>query len=129
LRLLCITLPLLLPPLLQDLDCHFDALTDVVKPLGRIAGITLKDASKISVFKLFAKRLTLSMELMFTRALFNTPDLVEQHNILTKAADLLEAGTVKSTVTSDVPLTVENLRKAHEAQASGTMIGKQVLSW
>lgn len=114
---------------MQDLDYHYDALTDVVRPLGRIAGITLKDASKISVFKLFAKRLTLSMELMFTRALFNTPDLVEQHHILTRAAELLEAGTVKTTLASDVPLTVENLRKAHEVQAGGTMIGKQVLSW
>jgi zinc-binding alcohol dehydrogenase family protein len=112
-----------------DLDLHFDGICEASAPRASICGITMSDASKISVFKLFVKRLSLSMELMFTRPLLQTADMEEQHAILDRAAALIEGGAIVSTMTQEAPFTLEALKAAHAAQEAGSMLGKQVLTW
>jgi NADPH:quinone reductase len=112
-----------------DLDTAFDQLTEVVKPGGKILSITLKDPTKINVFRLFGKRLTLSFELMFTKSTLSTEDIATQHKLLNEASKLLEEGKIVSTMTSDVELTAANLTEAHKKQESGKVMGKQVLHW
>ena len=68
-------------------------------------------------------------ELMFTRHLFQTPDMIEQHRILAKVADLVDQGLVESTKQRNLgSINAANLIKAHELQESGTAIGKTVLA-
>jgi NADPH:quinone reductase-like Zn-dependent oxidoreductase len=51
-----------------------------------------------------------------------------QHKLLNRVADLLDDGTLKSTVTTHRgEISVENLQSAHELQDSGSAIGKTVL--
>ena len=67
-------------------------------------------------------------ELMFTRPLFAPPDMVAQHDLLARAAELVDAGTVRTTLAERLEgLTPENLQRAHDRVADGHMVGKIVL--
>jgi len=60
--------------------------------------------------------------------MFQTEDMDAQHRLLNRVADLLDDGTLLSTVNKHGgAMNVGNLRVAHEFQASGTAIGKTVL--
>jgi len=67
---------------------------------------------------------------MYTRSMFTTDDMDRQHQILNHLADLLDDGTIKTTLTTTLQgFTVENLKKAHEMQESGKSIGKTVIQF
>jgi NADPH:quinone reductase-like Zn-dependent oxidoreductase len=75
-----------------------------------------------------SKSATVCWELMFTRARFKTPDMIEQHKLLNQVADWLDAGKLRGTLKETLsPINAANLRKAHEKLESGKMIGKLVL--
>jgi len=68
-------------------------------------------------------------EFMFTRAMFTTADILRQHEILDTVADLVDAGTLRTTLTATLaPINAANLREAHRRLESGTTIGKLVVS-
>ena len=51
---------------------------------------------------------------MFTAPLFQTPDMIEQHNLLGLVAALVDQGVVKTTLSKVVPeLTPATLAQAH----------------
>jgi NADPH:quinone reductase-like Zn-dependent oxidoreductase len=65
---------------------------------------------------------------MFTRSLFNTADMIEQHRILNRLAELVDAGTIRTTASENFgTINAENLRRAHALIESGTARGKIVL--
>ena len=67
---------------------------------------------------------------MYTRSMFTTDDIEKQHIILNKIAKLLDAGTLKSTLTTTLEgFTVDNLKEAHKMQESGKTIGKTVIQF
>jgi zinc-binding alcohol dehydrogenase family protein len=105
---------------------HLSDIHEAIAPRGHIALIDDPDGLDIMPFKL--KALSVSWEFMFTRSMFGTADMIEQHTLLNRVAGMIDDGTLISTVTRrDGALTVENLAKAHEFQESGKAIGKTVL--
>ncbi|MFL5532095.1 MAG: zinc-binding dehydrogenase, partial [Gemmatimonadales bacterium] len=67
-------------------------------------------------------------EYMFTRAVYETPDMQAQHDILDRTAGLFEDGTLRHTLREvRGPLNAANLRAAHARLESGRTIGKLVL--
>ena len=65
---------------------------------------------------------------MFTRSLFATPDMAEQHRILEEAARLVDEGLVRTTLASHFgAINAANLRRAHALIESGQARGKIVL--
>ena len=65
---------------------------------------------------------------MYTRSLFETPDMIEQHTLLNRVAELIDAGTLKTTVGEHFgTINAENLRRAHGLLESGKSKGKIVL--
>ncbi|MNR58164.1 Zinc-type alcohol dehydrogenase-like protein [compost metagenome] len=65
---------------------------------------------------------------MFTRSLFQTPDMIGQHELLGRVAALLEEGVLKSTLTRTIPaLTPMSLAQAHREVEAGNMLGKLVI--
>lgn len=97
----------------------------IVRPFGQIVAI---DDGPRDVSPLKAKSITWHWELMFTRSLFQTPDLIEQHRLLDRVAELVDAGRVRPTTTQTLtPLTAATLRQAHELLESGRTVGKVVL--
>jgi NADPH2:quinone reductase len=65
---------------------------------------------------------------MFTRAIYGTPDMGEQGRILNAVADLVDAGTIRTTLTERLsPINAANLTQANARVESGTTKGKIVL--
>ena len=65
---------------------------------------------------------------MFTRSLFNTPDIAAQSKLLHEVSTLVDAGRIRSTVTEVAgKIDAVTLRKAHAQIESGTARGKIVL--
>jgi NADPH:quinone reductase len=56
-----------------------------------------------------------------------TPDMIEQHRLLTYAAREIDAGRIRPTVAEVLePINAANLRKAHAMVEAGTAKGKIV---
>lgn len=108
-------------------DRHYEALKEAIKPQGHIALIDDPDTFDIVPFK--RKSVTLSWEFMFTRAAFQTPDMIEQHRLLNAVAGMIDRGELITTLTQDAgPITAANLICVHEQVETGSGIGKTVLS-
>ena len=107
-----------------DTNAYWDTMVELIKPQGHIASIT-GSSDPVVLNKLKNKSASFSWELMYTRSMFETDDMQEQHNILNKIADLLDEGTLKTTLNETLlGLTPENFKKAHELLESGKTIGK-----
>jgi NADPH:quinone reductase len=107
-----------------DTNSYWDSMAELIKPQGHIASIT-GSSDPIALNKLKTKSASFSWEFMYTRSMFETADMQEQHTILNKIADLLDNGTLKSTLKETlIGLSAENFKKAHEMLESGKTIGK-----
>ncbi|WP_414451814.1 zinc-binding alcohol dehydrogenase family protein [Burkholderia sp. 22PA0099] len=112
----------------NDTDRHFPAAAEIVKPQGAICSI-VENAKPVPVELLKAKSGAFHWEFMFTRAMFGTPDMVEQHKLLTEVARLVDAGTLRGTVGQQLgTINAANVREAHRLLEAGRAIGKLVLS-
>ncbi|MFL5348209.1 MAG: zinc-binding alcohol dehydrogenase family protein [Hyalangium sp.] len=106
---------------------YWDTMVTVIKPFGRIVSI-VEAEEPVKLGALMRKSVSFSWELMFTRPMFQTPDMDEQHRILKQVAEWVDAGRVKTTLTEKLsPISAEKLRAAHAKVESGTMVGKLVL--
>ncbi|MBP6297636.1 MAG: zinc-binding dehydrogenase, partial [Acidovorax sp.] len=86
------------------------------------------DPVSLDVTKLKRKSVSLHWELMFTRALFGTDDMIGQHRLLTEVAQLVDAGLIRTTLDQRFgTINAENLKRAHALIESGKARGKLVL--
>ena len=111
---------------LTQTDLHLDQLVEALAPQGKLA--LIDDPKQLDVVKLKRKSLSLHWEFMYTRSLFETPDMLEQHKLLNRVAELIDAGTLKTTLGEHFgTINAENLRRAHQLLESGAAKGKIVL--
>ena len=111
---------------LNATEQHFEEIVKIVKPQGDFGFID--DPSVLNVMPFKLKAVSTHIELMFTRSLFQTADMIEQHRILNEAARLIDEGVIKSTIGEHFgKINAENLRKAHALLESGKAKGKIVL--
>jgi alcohol dehydrogenase len=112
---------------LNDTNGHWNTMTEVVAPQGHICSI-VETSAPVDIRPLMQKSATFSWELMFTRSMFGTPDMIEQHRLLNEVSSLVDSGKLRSTTGQVVGrIDAENLRKAHAQLESGRAIGKLVL--
>lgn len=105
---------------------QLETYAQIVRPFGQV--VAIDDGSR-DVSPLKSKSISWHWELMFTRALYQTADMIEQHRLLNKVADLVDQGQIRTTVTSTLtPISAKNLRQAHELIESGRTLGKLVLT-
>ena len=110
-----------------DLEGYWDTIAEIIKPQGHIVSITAS-SQPLNLDILKSKSVSFSWELMYTRSMYTTEDMDRQHEILNHLSQLLDDGTLKSTLTTTLEgFTVENLKKAHQMQESGKTIGKTVI--
>lgn len=120
-----------LPPVdwvasLNNTDQHFSELVKCLKPQGKFG--LIDDPQNLDIRELKRKSLSLHWEFMFTRPLFNTDDIQQQHGILQRVAHLVEEGQVQSTLAKTLGvINAANLKLAHEMIESQTTCGKLVL--
>ncbi|APW36594.1 NADPH:quinone reductase [Rhodoferax koreense] len=111
---------------LTQTDQHFAAAVEVLRPQGRLA--LIDDPKHLDVTLLKRKCISLHWEFMFARAMFETPDMGRQRELLNAVAALVDAGVLKTTVQADLgTINAANLRRAHALIESGRTQGKLVL--
>lgn len=112
---------------LTQTDQHFDQLIEVLQPQGRLALID-DPLQPLDVMKLKRKSLSLHWELMFTRSLYQTDDMVRQHELLERVAGLIDQGILRTTLGEHFgAINAANMRRAHARVESGKSRGKIVL--
>ena len=111
----------------NDTDEHWLSIATVIKPQGKICSI-VETAGDVDLGALKSKSATFSWEFMFTRSMYETEDMIEQHNILNRVAELADGGTIKTTSNKVLePINAANLKAAHAEIEGRHAIGKIVL--
>ncbi|MBC8997257.1 zinc-binding alcohol dehydrogenase family protein [Pseudomonas sp. N40(2020)] len=111
---------------LTHTEQHFLQLIEVLKPQGRLG--VIDDPERLDVMPLKRKSLSLHWELMFTRSLYETADMIEQHHLLDRISDLIDRGVLQTTVGEHFgAINAANMRRAHALVENGKARGKIVL--
>jgi len=114
---------------LADTDRYWDALGELVAPQGHV-GLIVEPKGALKIGDPYkAKCIGIHWEMMFARPRYRTADMAEQGRILDRAAALVDAGELVTTLTETLfPIDAANLRTAHAQLESGRTIGKVALS-
>ncbi|MFY3384742.1 zinc-binding alcohol dehydrogenase family protein [Paracidovorax sp. MALMAid1276] len=111
---------------LTQTDAHFDQIVEAIAPQGQFA--LIDDPVSLDITKFKRKSVSVHWELMFTRALFGTDDMIGQHRLLTEVAQLVDAGLIRTTLDQRIgTINAANLKRAHALIESGKARGKLVL--
>ncbi|MFS8056368.1 zinc-binding alcohol dehydrogenase family protein [Rhizobium sp. BR 317] len=105
---------------------HVVEIAELIAPQGRFGLIDDPKSFDIMLFK--RKAVSIHHELMFTRSIYQTPDMIDQGRILDEVGAAADAGRIRSTATVRLgAINADNLKKAHAQLESGSTIGKVVL--
>ncbi|MBY3216138.1 zinc-binding alcohol dehydrogenase family protein [Rhizobium laguerreae] len=108
-------------------DSHIGDIVEAIAPQGRF--VLIDDPKTLDVVPFKRKAVSVHWELMFTRPLYSTPDMIEQHKLLNKISELVDAGKIRTTLSEIVgPINAANLKTVHAMVESGRMKGKAVLA-
>ena len=103
---------------------HAAAIAELIAPQGRFGFID--GLAETGLF--MQKSVSIHPEWMFTRSNSGTPDMGEQGRLLNEVSRLVDAGTLRTTLTERVAgINAANLRQVHAQIESGTTRGKIVL--
>lgn len=107
-------------------DRHLADIAELIAPQGRFA--LIDDPASLDIVAFKRKAVSVHWELMFTRSLFDTPDVGEQGRLLDAVAELVDEGRIRTTATETLsPINAANLIEAHRRIESATTRGKIVL--
>lgn len=112
---------------LNNTDQHWYSMTQAIAPQGKIC-LIVENEAPVALNLLKSKSVTVVWETMFTRSIYNTEDILEQHRLLNRLAELIDEGKIRTAVTEKLfPINAANLKLAHAKIESGKTIGKIVL--
>lgn len=111
---------------LTHTDKHYAGILEVLAPQGQFA--LIDDPATLDAVPLKRKSISLHWELMFTRSMFETADMIKQHELLNRVAEMVDDGSLRTTLGEHFGrISAENLRRAHALIESGRAVGKIVL--
>jgi NADPH2:quinone reductase len=106
---------------------HWETAVELIRPQGGIVSID-DTHHPMPMADMKTKAASLRWELMFARSMFQTPDMIEQHKLLTWVADEIDAGRMRTTVSQVLsPINAANMREAHRLVETGKAKGKIVV--
>ncbi len=106
---------------------HLSEIVALIAPQGRFAVIDDPAVLDINPFK--RKSVSVHWEFMFTRSMFETPDMAAQGALLNEVARLVDQGALRTTLAENFGLiNAANLRRAHALIESGRARGKIALA-
>jgi len=112
---------------LTDATPYFPRFAPIIQPQGKLC-LIVSHSGAVELTSLMQKSVSVHWELMFTRSLFQTADMQRQHEILERAATLIDNGTLRTTLAESLgAINAANLRRAHQMLERGRTIGKLVL--
>ncbi|MFJ3047998.1 zinc-binding alcohol dehydrogenase family protein [Herbaspirillum chlorophenolicum] len=105
---------------------HYAQIVEVLAPQGQFA--LIDDPATLDALPLKRKSISLHWELMFTRSMFETPDMIRQHQLLQRVSSLIDEGVIRTTLGENFgKINADNLRRAHALIETGRARGKVVL--
>jgi NADPH2:quinone reductase len=108
-------------------EAHLPEIVKLIAPQGRFALIDDPKALDVMPFK--RKSVSIHWELMFTRSLFHTADMEQQHRLLSEVSRLVDRGAIRTTLQENLgPISAASLKRAHALIESGRSRGKTVLA-
>lgn len=108
-------------------DSHFPEIVELTAPQGRIAVIDSPALLDINPCK--QKSISVHWEYMFTRSQFATADMESQGRLLSRVAELVDSGSIRTTLSDTFgTINAKNLKRAHAFIESGKARGKVVLA-
>ncbi|HEY9824191.1 MAG TPA: zinc-binding dehydrogenase, partial [Stenomitos sp.] len=111
----------------HDTDAYWTAMETLIRPQGKIVGI-VGNQSALDLNVLKNKSATFVWEYMFTRAMYQTPDMAQQGQLLNQVATYIDSQRLRTTLrTTFSPINAANLRQAHAQLEGGRTIGKLAL--
>jgi zinc-binding alcohol dehydrogenase family protein len=114
-------------PQLAALGHVYADIVDMLAPQGQFA--LIDDPATLDAMPLKRKSVSLHWELMFTRSMYETADMVRQREILERVAALIDVGALQTTVGERIgTISAANLRRAHAIVESNKARGKLVLA-
>ena len=106
---------------------HWDDSVELIRPQGGIVSIDNTDVP-MPMAGMKTKAASLHWEFMFARPMHQTPDMIEQHRLLSFVADEIDSGRLKTTLAEVLsPINAANLREAHRRIETGAARGKIVI--
>lgn len=107
---------------------HWSAMTAMIAPQRMICSI-VESPVPLDLEPLKSKSAGFIWEFMFTRSMYQTPDMTEQHRLLREMSRLIDRGEIRTTLAETLtPINAANLRQAHAMLEGGQSIGKVVLA-
>ncbi|WP_062220025.1 zinc-binding alcohol dehydrogenase family protein [Aureimonas sp. D3] len=111
---------------LTQTPAHMNDIGALIRPFGELCVI---DSAALDLAPIRFKSVSLHFEYMFTRPLFQTADMIEQHRLLSEISRLVDAGRLRSTRTRTLsPISAATIREGHRLSETGTMLGKVVVA-
>ncbi|HLI13052.1 MAG TPA: zinc-binding alcohol dehydrogenase family protein [Alphaproteobacteria bacterium] len=108
-------------------DPHFAQIVEIVAPQGKFG--LIDDPKSLDALPFKRKSVSIHWESMFTRAIFETPDMIAQHRLLSEVAGLVDDGLIRTTLAQPMgAINAANLKRAHALIESGKAKGKVVLT-
>lgn len=112
---------------LTHTDSHYTQIIEALHPQGRLA--LIDDPETLDARPLKSKSISLHWELMFTRSIYETADMIDQHKLLERVSALIDEGVLKTTLNETFgTINAANLRRAHSLVESNRSRGKVVLA-
>lgn len=112
---------------LTHTEQHLPEIVKLVAPQGKFG--VIDDAPVLDVMPFKRKSVSIHWELMFTRSLFQTEDMIAQHELLTAVAKMVDAGQIVTTANDHFgTINAQNLIKAHALIETNKAKGKIVLA-
>ncbi|WP_049577922.1 zinc-binding alcohol dehydrogenase family protein [Streptomyces sp. SBT349] len=106
---------------------NIEAYAEIMRPFGHITAIDQPEG--LDLLPLKPKSIAWHWELMFTRTMNRTPDLIEQKRLLDAVAGLVDDGRIRTTLGPAVDdFSAAGLREAHRMVESGHTTGKVVVT-
>jgi zinc-binding alcohol dehydrogenase family protein len=111
---------------LTQTESHFPQIVECLAPQGKFG--LIDDPPVLDIMPLKRKCISVYWELMFTRPVFGTADMIAQHRLLSEVAELVDAGVIRTTFGEHFGrINAENLKRGHALIESGRAKGKIVL--
>lgn len=111
---------------LTHTEGHLAQLIEVLRPQGCLG--VFDDPQTLKMMPLNLKSLSLHWELMITRSLFETPDMIKQHHLLNRIAQLIDQDILRTKLGAHLgTVNTANMRIAHALIESGQARGKILL--
>jgi zinc-binding alcohol dehydrogenase family protein len=106
---------------------NIETFAEIMRPFGQITAID--EPRGLDILPLKSKSIAWHWELMFTRSLYGTPDMIEQKKLLETVASLVDEKRLRTTLTTSIDsFSAAGLREAHRLVETGHTTGKVVVA-